>query len=298
MPAASRAPSTCTDRFPASCDVDVPAIGVLGHTASSTATAPGSPPLSHLKRQQLDGYVNSWPSGATGKPSRLGVATPERQPRELLLGRPHCRTIDARSRPTVGKIESGGTMKRLLLASVMVAATLVVAAGTGQAQALSGYHPIVNHYTLCLDAENDANNQPNNDGDKVQLWSCAGSSQQQWRLIQVATNSGKAIYEIRNAYDTNMCLDQKNDSAGNPGNNGDKIQMWYCSGAMNQLWWILDGDRFVSYYASIVTGESMCLDAERDAVNNPTNNGDKVQLWQCTSGNLNQTWSFTLQTLG
>lgn len=40
----------------------------------------------------------------------------------------------------------------------------------------------------------------------------------------------------------------------------------------------------------IMDGTNLCLDAENDSGGNPSQNGDKVQLWTCNSGADQQLW--------
>jgi hypothetical protein len=174
------------------------------------------------------------------------------------------------------------TRTRTVILLTAVVAVLFGASGVANAGVPRG-DAIQNGYTLCLDAENDLYNQPNNDGDKVQLWDCGPQSNQGWTFnwVGVGRVTGYNIYEIRNKFDTNMCLDAEMDAYNSPWNNGDKVQMWYCHGSSNQHWsWEGRTLRNVS---------GLCLDAERDQYNNPTNNGDKVQLWTC-NGERQQQW--------
>jgi len=127
---------------------------------------------------------------------------------------------------------------------------------------------------LCLDAETDAGGNPHNNGDKVQVWACIGTSQQQWQINQNGTitneNGGK-------------CLDAETDAGGDPHNNGDKVQVWDCIGTLQQHW------TFWSNGTITNNNGGKCLDAQTDATHNPGANGDRVQLWTCV-GTLQQVW--------
>jgi len=139
---------------------------------------------------------------------------------------------------------------------------------------------------LCLDAENDAANQPKNNGDKVTLWHCDPQINQHWNLLFLYAAGGSAVYEIRNMYDTNNCLDAENDSANNPQRNGDKVQIWRCAGnSPNQAWTYTNGHW-------VNQDHGLCLDAENDGAGTPIKDGDKVQLWQC-NGQTQQSWNFS-----
>jgi hypothetical protein len=84
---------------------------------------------------------------------------------------------------------------------------------------------------LCLDAANDSTHNPTKNGDKVQLWTCNGSLQQQWHAVV-----GNSV--IENAY--GLVLDAENDAGGNPNQNGDAVQLWQNLGSgsshNNQHW--------------------------------------------------------------
>ncbi|MFI7601842.1 RICIN domain-containing protein [Actinoplanes sp. NPDC049681] len=170
------------------------------------------------------------------------------------------------------------------------AADAILGAGPARAAssdaALAALSAIRNGYgnRLCLDAKNDAGGNPNNNGDTIQLWSCNGGSQQGWGLSLAAVDgNGTYWWTIQNQYGNHLCLDAKNDSGGNPNNNGDKVQLWTCSGASQQQWDV-GGTTIRNRY-----GNHLCLDAKNDSGGNPNNNGDKVQLWTC-SGASQQDW--------
>jgi hypothetical protein len=89
------------------------------------------------------------------------------------------------------------------------------------------------------------------------------------------------VYEIRNGAH-GLCLDAASQNAGG---NGDKIQLWKCTGASNQLW---GADNLSSPPTQIVNQSAgLCLDAASQNINR---NGDKIQLWDCT-GASNQLWA-------
>jgi len=166
-----------------------------------------------------------------------------------------------------------------------LAVTILAIFGSISAAHAAGpsYVHIKNLYGLCLDAENDAANQPNNNGDKVQLWYCGPQDNQVWALVwirnyrYVRTGATLGLYEIKNADDLNMCLDAENDRGGSPANPGDKVQLWRCSGATNQLW-ALDGINPV-FSAWINNYWEDVLDAEIDGSYSPAFPGDRVQIW-------------------
>jgi hypothetical protein len=70
-----------------------------------------------------------------------------------------------------------------------------------------------------------------------------------------------------------LCLDDRaNSSSG-----GAIVQVWQCSGAVNQQWQV--------YSDGTIRHNGLCL----DATGYGTANGTKVQLWACTGG-ANQRW--------
>jgi hypothetical protein len=99
-------------------------------------------------------------------------------------------------------------------------------------------------------------------------------------------------------YWLNMCLDAEWDSANNPSNDGDKVQMWTC-GSLNSMPsnqdWVSPGINTWGTITNVNSGK--CLDAETDSANNPTHNGDRVELWTCNGGSQQQ-WEFVLKSNG
>lgn len=96
--------------------------------------------------------------------------------------------------------------------------------------------------------------------------------------IQIMSFSGRGL-----------CLDAENDSGGSPSDNGDKVQLWTCNGGATQQRW--DIEFGVGQTGQIVNeGGGLCLDAETDSGGNPSDNGDKVQLWACNIGASQQQW--------
>ncbi|GAA3867525.1 hypothetical protein GCM10022243_36610 [Saccharothrix violaceirubra] len=122
----------------------------------------------------------------------------------------------------------------------------------------------------CLDA--DANTLPNN-GTKVQLWDCNGTSQQSWELRSV----GNGYYTIHIRW-SGKCLD----ADANNGGNGTKVQIWDCNGSAQQRWYKY-GESGTSRFVNDFSWR--CLDADANA----GGNGTKVQLWDC-NGAPQQGW--------
>jgi Ricin-type beta-trefoil lectin domain-like len=85
-----------------------------------------------------------------------------------------------------------------------------------------------------------------------------------------------------------LCLDAENDARHNPGQNGDKVQLWACLGHANQHWTVHSGPNGVGTITNSASGK--CLDAETfDNNHEPGIDGDKVQLYSC-NGSANQQW--------
>lgn len=86
----------------------------------------------------------------------------------------------------------------------------------------------------CLDATNDASHNPGTNGDPVQLWTCNGGAQQQWKLVLQANIPN--TYALINLYSYAQALDATSDATHNPGTDGDPAQLWSWTGTENQLW--------------------------------------------------------------
>ncbi len=78
-----------------------------------------------------------------------------------------------------------------------------------------------------------------------------------------------------------LCLDVVNQSTAN----GAAVQVWSCSGNANQQW-TYDGTSLRVY-------GTKCL----DVTGGSTTNGTKLQIWDCSSGNANQKWTRSGNTL-
>jgi len=140
----------------------------------------------------------------------------------------------------------------------------------------------------CLDAKYDAGGNPGMEGDPVQIWDCSGGVNQKWyRELVEQDSAGNAWYRIRNWFGGGLCLDAKNDGAGNPNQDGDPVQMWTCGvNSPWQEWRFLNNSTIKNHF-----GLQKCLDAKGDGGWNPGLNGDPVQLWTCSPQNAQQRWS-------
>lgn len=163
-------------------------------------------------------------------------------------------------------------------------------AKAGNSPAVVFYTPITNGYDgLCLDAETDSGGNPDESGDKVQLWTCnSGATQQYWNIGATLGGYGP----ITNDYGNHLCLDAENDSGGNPSQNGDKVQMWTCnSGAIQQQWELESVSNgsyvFINEYD---TSTTIVLAAENDSGGSPSQCSDNVQV-QTWTAQPEQTWN-------
>ena len=135
---------------------------------------------------------------------------------------------------------------------------------------------------LCLDADT---NTIYHNGTIVQLWTCTGAPNQQWRA-----GPGGSLINAQSG----RCLDA---DLATIGLNGTRVQLWDCSGAINQRW-VMPGFGIDAYWevdSAYNQDGYQCLDADDGATpSNPNlrillHNGNKVQLWSC-SGQPNQKW--------
>ncbi len=123
-------------------------------------------------------------------------------------------------------------------------------------------------------------------GNKVQVWDCNNSPQQDWSVFEISP--GSHVFELVNVKYW-MCLDA--DSNMLP-RNGTRVQLWGCNGEPQQHWrmplwqgnapWIPWHQLLVDPYPGTV------LDADNRF---GLANGSSVQVWQGLGGQ-NQTWHF------
>lgn len=113
---------------------------------------------------------------------------------------------------------------------------------------------------LCVDVAN--NNLAN--GGRVQLWQCANSDNQRWRiegpLLQTSAD---------------LCLDLP----GGTAYNGAPLQVWKCDGSNHNQFWTATSDGQVQW-----SNSNYCL----DVTGGRFSNGNMLQLWTCYPGSQNQ----------
>ncbi|KAJ3561320.1 hypothetical protein NP233_g10267 [Leucocoprinus birnbaumii] len=118
--------------------------------------------------------------------------------------------------------------------------------------------------TKCLDVRGSKYT----DGTPVDIFDCNGTAAQNW-VIQPGTTQVKLAGK-------NFCLD-----AGSP-KNGSKMKIWTCyPGLPAQTWYYTDDKRIA------LKNQGFCLDLT-DGV---SENFQVMQVWKCSSGNVNQIWS-------
>ncbi|GIH17100.1 ricin-type beta-trefoil lectin domain protein [Rugosimonospora africana] len=152
------------------------------------------------------------------------------------------------------------TKRRIVAVTAVTATTLglgiagITAASAATAGAITGYGG------KCVDiaAANSAN------GTQVQLYTCNGSTAQQWTIG--TDNTIRAL---------GKCLDVA--AAGTT--NGTKVQIYDCNGTAAQQWQ-RNGTQLIN------TGSGKCLDATGPS----SADGTPLQIWTCT-GAANQQWN-------
>jgi Ricin-type beta-trefoil lectin domain len=175
------------------------------------------------------------------------------------------------------------------LAAVAALGSTVAAAAPAAAATKAGVRPLAASYVeihnrdggLCLDAQSDPTHNPSQNGDRVQMWTCAGGLNQTWNI--------NSDHTITNAL--GLCLDATHDAGHSPTNLGDPIQLWTCNGSQQQQWTLSlnPGPVYVLY-----NGYGLVLDAQVDATHDPNHNGDSVQLYSpFVPPASNQEWSWS-----
>ncbi|MGJ6967337.1 ricin-type beta-trefoil lectin domain protein [Streptosporangium sp. G11] len=104
------------------------------------------------------------------------------------------------------------------------------------------------------------------DGTAVQLYSCNGTTAQQW------TRPGDGTLRV-----LGKCLDVVDNGTAN----GSRLQLWSCFGGANQQWTYNPATRDLVNPAA-----NKCV----DVTGNTSTDGARLQLWECTGG-ANQKWT-------
>lgn len=130
----------------------------------------------------------------------------------------------------------------------------------------------------CLDADTGTAGEENQ---TVQVWECAGTSQQKWALYPVP---GRASQYIVVNQGNHRCLEA---DAAAAGQNGHGIRSTRCDGLAAQRWRL--GTSAVSGAPALVSvADGFCMDAEAAGSGQ---DGQRVQAWSC-AGSTNQAWKW------
>jgi len=106
-------------------------------------------------------------------------------------------------------------------------------------------------------------------GTAVQINDCNGSAAQNWII-----NPGSTQVRLNG---TDFCLD-----AGSKPGNGVPMKIWTCFDNLPAQTWFYTGDLRIA-----LQNQGQCLDLTSGSLVP----GNRVQTWQCTTGNTNQVWT-------
>ena len=157
-----------------------------------------------------------------------------------------------------------------------------VSLGNPTAAASSPSYPIINEADgLCLDA-NDQGASAGQNGDKVQLWTCDGTTNQSWIPCNYEESGAYETVLANSDYPT-MCLNATDVSGLKEGS---AVQLWNCNvDTANEYWDFGD-------WISTAGATELHLDSGNfvlDATSQHLGNGDQVQIWSPLGG-TNQLW--------
>lgn len=113
-------------------------------------------------------------------------------------------------------------------------------------------------------------------GASVDLWSCTGSTLQQFTV----TGVGNGQYTLKNV-NSGTCLDDYQSGTAN----GTAADLWACNGGANQNWSFIPVNG--GNYEIVNQATGLCLDDPQFT----RTNGVLVDLWTCNGG-TNQQWHF------
>lgn len=130
----------------------------------------------------------------------------------------------------------------------------------------------------CLDVYGGATGN----GSRVDMWTCNGGSNQQWRVLQVGTTSGNLPIDELVGVGSGRCLDVYGASHAN----GATVDIWGCNGQANQQWDVFAGinriDRNTENDANVKVLEIF---------GGATGNGARVDQWAYNSSTT-KNWAF------
>ncbi|KAF9267204.1 hypothetical protein L218DRAFT_941778 [Marasmius fiardii PR-910] len=118
----------------------------------------------------------------------------------------------------------------------------------------------------------------NSDGASVVLAACTSTTAGlTWALPAV----GSGTSGLLSTFNGGKCLDVPGGNSAN----GNRLQVWTCSGGNANQQWIIDGPR--SLNRVMWAGQNKCLDVP----NGNRSAGVALQIWDCTPNNINQEWN-------
>jgi len=137
----------------------------------------------------------------------------------------------------------------------------------------------------------DVNKNGTADRTLVDLFTCNGGKNQQWKLTPITSGPAKGKQELLGVQ-SNKCLDIKGASTAN----GTQLEIFTCNGGINQAWdWVTTGGAVGAtntglIQSNIAAGTSntnkLCLDDK----GNSTANNNPVITWACNSADKAQQW--------
>lgn len=227
----------------------------------------------------------------------------------------NCSSIDQVSSDKVSCWQ-GSTQIAQLTGSIM---TDAISATARYLYAISGQYGALNGVLRgldgkCLDVQ-DGNTSP---GASIQLWSCHGGSNQQWRLLgdgsfrgngDLCLTMGSALPGGGASLSLQSCVSGAAsqqwtlnadgqlrspggscvDVSGGSSADGASVISWPChSGAANQQWTVLPLPDTRGPIRAVDSFRGRCI----DVAGNATANGTAVSLWQCNDGQ-NQQWQLS-----
>lgn len=190
------------------------------------------------------------------------------------------------------------SIKALVITAVVLTAMFRSAASAG-ATGIYATNYVGEQYgkLMCLEANGGGSAY---NGDRVQLWGCWLGPNQTWVFSGgwPGANGAAQYLPFRNTAH-GLCLDANAQASGS---NGDRVQLWSCTGGANQAWSPRNcfskvvGTPYgvgLEYFCEMVNAaHHLCLDANGGGA---LNNGDTVMLWSCWRG-ANQYWRMPYAT--
>lgn len=172
----------------------------------------------------------------------------------------------------------------LTMAVLAVAIPVVLPAAQVRADVTSYDLLQVQQTNRCLDVPSRFPWEGFGNGDRLQVWSCNGNNQQEWRMQYVKSSGFTMLWRIQ-VRRSGKCLEI---DARFIHNNGSLAQQWDCWNGDNQLWYFgVSNAR--GWHQLINFASRKCLDV--DIASGGIWDGTQVQQWDCNGGpTANQEW--------